>query len=82
MVSPETYAALVQAVDNNIHVSYERPQNPGPLTIGENETRFQIIELRNQHAEATWLFREVLGLEWAHIQQIIVTAIEPEFLKV
>ena len=51
---------------------YVRPGNPG--------TAHEIAQQTTEHEEATRLFREVLGVERALIQQIN-SAIEPKFLQ-
>ena len=73
--SPEIYNTIVPG-----ETPYVRPNNPGPLNIQGDETQFQIAQRRDEHAEATRLFREVLGVERALIQQI-VTAVEAKYLK-
>ena len=73
--TPETYATLVPA-----NTPYERPQDPGRFIIEGTETQYQIAQRRDEHAEDVRLFRQVLGVERALIQQI-VSAIEPKFLK-
>jgi len=73
--SPETYQELVPG-----DTPYIRPTNPGRLQILGTETQYQIAQRRDEHDEATRLFREVIGVERAIIQQII-SAIEPKYLK-
>ena len=73
--TPETYATLVPG-----NTPYIRPENPGRLQIEGNETQYQIAQRREEHQEATRLFREVLAVEKVLIQQI-VAAIEPKYLK-
>ena len=74
--SPAAYRALIPGVD-----AYARPINPGPLAlIPDNLTQYQIAQARDEHAEATRVFREVLGVERAIIQQI-VAAVEPKYLR-
>ena len=74
--SPDTYQVLVPAVD-----PYERPDNPGRLELVEaGLTQYQIAQARDEHGEATRLFREVNGVERTIIQQI-VTAVEPKYLR-
>ena len=58
---------------------YQRPVNPGILEV-EGGTAFEIAQQKAQHDEATRLFREVLGVERALIQQII-SAIDNKFLQ-
>ena len=59
---------------------YARPNAPGPLTIGQNLTQYQIAQAREQHAERTRLFREILAVERTIIQQI-VAALDAKYLK-
>ena len=73
--SPEAYATLVPG--NN---PYIRPQNPGRLLIIGTETQYQIAQRKEEHREATRLFREVIGVERTLIQQI-VSAIKDKYLK-
>ena len=73
--TPEAYATLVPENE-----PYIRPQNPGILTIEGNETQHQIAQRKAEHEAAVRLFRQVLGVERAIIQQI-VSAIEPKYLK-
>ena len=75
VVTPATYATLVPG-----DTPYTRPANPGRLQITGNETQYQIAQRRDEHDEATRLFREVLGVERALIQQI-VGAVEAKYLK-
>ena len=58
---------------------YVRPENPGILEI-EGGTAFEIAQEKAEHEEATRLFREVIGVKQALIQQII-SAIKPTFLQ-
>ena len=73
--NPEAYATLVPG-----NTPYVRPANPGALQINGNETQFQIQQRDKEHREAKRLFREVIGVERAIIQQI-VAAVEPKYLK-
>ena len=73
--SPEAYQTLVPG-----GTPYEKPANPGRLQIEGNETQYQIAQRKQEHDESTRLFREVIGVERALIQQI-VSAIEPKYLK-
>ena len=59
---------------------YVRSNAPGPLVPIPGATQFQIQQQRDQHAEGTRLFREVLVVERALIQQIVAT-VEPKYLK-
>ena len=54
-------------------------QELGRLAIPEEITQYQIAQARGQHAEATRVFWEVIGVECVIIQQIVV-AIETKFL--
>ena len=70
------YRALIPGID-----LYDRPTNPGPLNIATDSlTQYQIAQAREEHSERTRLFREVLSVERATIQQI-VSAIEPKYLR-
>ena len=73
--SDTTYQALVPD-----STPYIRPENPGRLQMENDMTQYQIAQVRDEHAEATRVFREVLGVERALIQQIVV-AIEPKYLR-
>ena len=74
--SAETYQALVPGVQ-----PYIRPENPGRLEVAQGEMiQFQITQARAEHTEETRVFREVLGVERAIIQQMVV-AIEPKYLR-
>ena len=55
-------------------------QNPGDLIVTEGATQYQIAQQKAEHEEATRLFREVLGVERALIQQIN-GAIEAKYLR-
>ena len=57
-----------------------QPPNPGRLQIEGTETQYHIAQRKNEHAEATRLFREVIRVEIALIQQI-VSAVEGKYLK-
>ena len=73
--SPEAYAALVPG-----NTPYIRPENPGTLQIQGTETKYQISQRKEEHQEATRLFREVNAVERTLIQQI-VAAVEEKYLK-
>jgi len=73
--TPEAYHSLVPNAP-----PYVRPVNPGRLVVDERLTQYQIAQVRDEHAESTRVFREVLGVERAIIQQMVV-AIEPKFLR-
>ena len=75
VTTPEVYLALVPDA-----TPYIRPANPGRLVVAEGLTQYQIAQVRDQHQEATRVFREVLGVERALIQQIVV-AVEPKYLR-
>ena len=73
---PNTYQRLVPDSE-----PYNRPENPGRLEIAEaGLTQYQIAQAREEHDEATRLFREVNGVERTLIQQI-VAAVEPKYLR-
>ena len=71
--NPDTYAEIPETA------TYVRPENPGILDI-EGGTAYEIAQQKAEHEETTRLFREVLGVERALIQQII-GAIDGNFLK-
>ena len=52
----KAYLSLVPTAE-----AYIRPTNPGRLVVQDGLTGFQIAQARDEHAEATRLFREVLG---------------------
>ena len=72
--TPEAYFFLVPNAD-----TYTRPENPSRLAVEDGLTGFEIAQVRDEHAESTRVFREVLGIEQAIIQQMVV-AIEPKYL--
>jgi len=59
---------------------YVRPANPGRLQLLQTMTQYAIAQARDEHAEATRVFREVLGVERA-LRQQIVTAVDPKYLR-
>lgn len=59
---------------------YVRPIAPGALALEQGLTQYQIAQAREQHAENTRLFREVLAVERTIIQQI-VAALDAKYLK-
>ena len=60
---------------------YVRPTNPGSLDIVlDGLTQYQITQAHEECSENTRLFREVINVKRALIQQI-VTAIEPKYLR-
>ena len=61
-------------------IPYIRPDNPGRLQVGPGMTQYVITQARNEHAEATRVFREVIGVERALRQQIVM-AVEPKYLR-
>ena len=73
--TPEAYSSLVPNA-----TPYLRPTNPGRLQIANDLTQYQIAQARDQHNEATRVFREIVSVERALIQQIVL-AIEPKFLR-
>ena len=73
--SSTTYATLVPS-----NTPYERPRNPERLQIEGTETQYQIAQRNQEYQEALRLFREVISVERAIIQQM-VAAIEPKYLK-
>ena len=71
----EVYESLVLNA-----IPYIRPENPGRLQVNAGFTQYAIAQARNEHAEATRVFREVIGVERA-LQQQLVAAIEPKYLR-
>ena len=59
---------------------YKRPENPRELKVTEGAIQYQIVQQKFEHEEATKLFREVLGVERALIQQI-TGAIDPKYIQ-
>ena len=72
---PEVYATLAPEAG-----PYVRPENPGRLQLPEGLTQYQIAQQRDEHLEATRVFREVIGVDRA-LRQQIVAAIEPKYLR-
>ena len=60
-------------------IPYIWPDNPGRLQVEQGMTQHAIAQIRNEHAEATRVFREVIGVKRA-LRQQIVTAVERKFL--
>jgi hypothetical protein len=58
---------------------YVPPPNPGPLTVRQPATQYEILLAEDQHKTAKKQFLEALLLECTLIQQI-VDAIEPNYL--
>ena len=75
VVSPATYQTVVPD-----GVPYRKPANPGRFVIEGRETGAQITQRRAEHAKRVRVFKEVIGVERAIIQQI-VSAVEPKYLK-
>ena len=75
VVSANTYQTLVPGA-----TPYRRPRNPGRFVIEGRETQHQIAQHRAEHAEQLRVFKEVIGVERALLQQL-VSAIEPKYLK-
>ena len=73
--TPEVYATLAPGAE-----PYVRPENPGRLTLEDGLTQYQIAQGRDEHAKATRVFREVLGVDRV-LRQQIVAAIEPKYLR-
>lgn len=65
--TPEAYLSLVP----NAAV-YTRPTNHGRLTVIDGLTQYQIAQIRDKHAESMRVFCEVLGIERAIIQQMVI----------
>ena len=73
--APAAYRALVPE-----GTAYVRPVNPGRLQLLPTMTQYAIAQARDEHAETTRVFREVLGVERA-LRQQLVTAIDPKYLR-
>ena len=56
--TPEAYHSFVPNAP-----PYVQPSNPGRLVVEEGLSQYQIAQVRNEHAESTRVFREVLGVE-------------------
>ena len=67
--TPEVYQELVPNTEEFI-----RPENPGHLQFEQGLTQYAIAQARDEYAEATRVFREVISVEQA-IGQQLVTAI-------
>ena len=71
-----TYQALVPEAEPYVH-----PENPGHLVIIEAIlTQYHIAQAKEEHEEATRLFREVNSVKRMHIQQI-VSVVKPKYLR-
>lgn len=73
VLSPDTYALLS-------NIPFDRPNHPGPLAIPPGTINHMANTIRDQHNEALRVFREVLGVDQALLQQL-VEAIEPQYLS-
>ena len=58
---------------------YVQPGNPSCLEVDLCMTQYEIAQKRNEHAEETQVFREVIGVKQAICQ--LVTAIKPKHLR-
>ena len=72
VLSPQTYAMVS-------NLPFVQPAHPGPLAIPAGTTGAMATVLCEQHIENVRLFREVVGVEKALKQQILI-AIEQEWL--
>ena len=59
---------------------YQRPNAPPPLQVQPGATKFQIQQVRDEHAEDVRLFKEVLAVERA-LKQQIVAALDAKYIK-
>ena len=66
--SPTTYATIPNTQ------TYLCPNAPGPLTLAQGLTQFQIAQERDQQSKNTRLFWEVLVVQRTIIQQIVAAA--------
>ena len=59
--STEVYLSLIPDTNGT---PYDRPDNPGRLNIAvDNLTQYQIAQAKEDHSEATRVFREVNSVE-------------------
>ena len=58
--TPQVYQELVPNGD-----PYYRPDNPGRLNLELGMTQYEIAQARDEHAEETRVFQEVIGVERA-----------------
>ena len=72
--SSEVYQVLVLNLN-----PYSRLDNPGRLQLELGITQYEIVPARDEHAEETQIFCEIIGVEQALCQQL-VNAIEPKYL--
>ncbi len=75
VASGTTYQTLVPGAR-----PYHHPVNPGRFIIEGHETQHQIAQRHAEHAEQVRVFKEVIGIKRALVQQI-VSAVEPKYLK-
>ena len=74
--TPNTYQALVTEAE-----PYVCLENPGRLVIAESVlTQYKITRAKEEHEDATQLFREVNGIKRTPIQQI-VSAVKSKYLR-
>ena len=57
------------------------PGNPGRLQLELGMTQYAVAQARDEHTDATRVFRGVIGVERA-LQQQLVLAIKPKYLRV
>ena len=72
VLSPTQYAMIS-------NTPFVRPAHPGPFFYPPGTSDINIRLLRDNHAEATRVFREVVGVDNA-LRAQIVEAVEPQFL--
>ena len=60
-------------------IPYLWPENPGRLQLEQGMTQYAIAQARDEHTKATQVFHEVIGVEQA-LQQQLVVAVEPSIL--
>ena len=73
VLSPAQYALLS-------NIPFEKPMHPGALVIPPGTTLHMTTTLKDLHQEHLRVFREVIGVEQALLQQL-VEAIEPQYLS-
>ena len=72
-------AAQYADISNTV---FTRPAHPGPLVIPPAATAVQRSTLQDSHVEDLQVFREVMGVDQALIQQIVATIDTTYFIDV
>ena len=65
--TPEAYLALVPEAQPDIQLD-----NLGSLEVSESFMQYQIAQVKEKHVESTRIFREMIGIDQAIIQQVVV----------